>query len=205
MVKFLHHFAVICIVALNIQATSLLAQTPPVEDLAADLNKDQRDRLLQLILRNSASPSDESFKTVLKNLGPAQQEEIRDYILLIKSKDYQPPADVQFDQDTIDFGRVQIGNIKRARITFNVESEDPYIINPEYKSSCPHLTAELPEYPFMRGETGSITIALNTRQLVEGPLRLAISIRGNNAPNHRKIIYVKADLLSANNYAIQKP
>jgi hypothetical protein len=88
---------------------------------------------------------------------------------------------------------VPIGSIMRDTVYFTVHHEAPYIITHYIKSSS-HLSMEIPEYPSMPGQKGILPIELNTRDFTEGKLRNLISVQGNNGPNHRYLLYVKADL-----------
>ncbi len=184
--------------------TTLLAQeAESIEQIIHSLSISERNKLLEILLANRITPTEETLKSALKNLGPEKQAEIRDYVALIKSTDYQPSAQVEFSVDTIDFGRVKIGTVLRKTVTFRVLGDDAYILR-DYKSSCPYLKVHMPEseFPFMPGEQGEFVVSLDTRRLTDAaPLRLVVSMRGNNAPHHRKLIYVKADLYSQIDYS----
>lgn len=199
------HLSLYCIFALwcGISATVHAQEAESIEQIIHKLSASERNKLLEVLLANQVTPTEETLKSVLKNLGPEKQAEIRDYVSLIKSVEYQPSAQVEFSIDTIDFGRVKIGAVLRKTVTFQVLGDDAYTLR-DYKSSCPHLKVQMPEseYPFMPGDQGEFVISLDTRKLTDAaPVRLVVSIRGNNAPYHRKLIYVKADLYAQPDYS----
>jgi hypothetical protein len=197
----------ICFVILFSSSISLFAQpsaTPNINDLLGKLTEAEHAQLMEHILSNTAVKNEVAVKNLFKSLSPESESLVRDYIMLVRNKDYVAPSNVEFSADTIDFGRVEVGSIVRDTVFFEVQEPAAYVIT-KYVSSCTHLGAKLPEYPSMPGQTGAIPIELNTRKLVEGPIRLLLSVRGNNGPNHRHFIYVKADLYSDINYSVQRP
>ena len=204
MQRSLHYAFFIAFCCFTYSAQGQAQPSGQIEEQIGNLSPDERYKLLNMIQENLLDQSDDALKNMLKNLGPEKQKEIKEYILLIKNADYQPASQVDFDTDTVDFGLQPIGRILRDTVHFKVVGQQPYIIKNSV-SSCPQLSTELPEYPFMTDQIGDFILKLDTRKLTPGPVRLAISVRGNNYPNRRKIFYVKADLYDGRDLKIARP
>jgi hypothetical protein len=164
-----------------------------IEQEIAKLSSDERHQLLSL-LGNGYPETDEKLHEILKNIGPDKQAEIQQYIILIKNKGFQPYALVQYSKDTIDFGLIKIGGIYRDTVQFTISGLEPYQIT-GVSSSCVHISVKKPEFPVMQGQDENINFEFNTRRLNAGPFRAVVSVRGNNYPNRRKLIYIKAELV----------
>jgi Protein of unknown function (DUF1573) len=177
---------------------------PNISELLEKLTPAEHAQLIELILTNQELKNEGVVKKLYNSLSPESELLVNDYIRLLRDKDYLAPSNVDFSTDTIDFGRVRIGSILRDTLHFEVLEPAPYVIK-SVISSCGHLNADIPEFPSMPGQTGDIPITLNTRKLTEGPIRLLISIRGNNGPYHRKFVYVKAELFASIDYSLQRP
>lgn len=93
----------------------------------------------------------------------------------------------KFQQETIDYGKVQKGSNGEKTFVFTNIGEAPLVIK-NVKSSCGCTVPKKPEQPIMPGKKGEIKVVYDTNRI--GGFSKSITIF-SNAITPRKIIRIK--------------
>ena len=101
-------------------------------------------------------------------------------------------AKIEFDKETIDFGKVERGGDGVRTFEFTNTGNAPLVIS-NVKSSCGCTIPKKPEEPIAPGERGVIEVKYDTNRPV-GPFRKAITVT-SNAETPTKILKIKGELV----------
>ena len=93
----------------------------------------------------------------------------------------------KFEQETIDYGKIEKASEGARVFVFTNVGNQPLIIE-TIKSSCGCTVPKKPDQPIMPGEKGEIEVAYDTKR--PGGFSKAITIF-SNAKNERKMVKIK--------------
>lgn len=85
-------------------------------------------------------------------------------------------AEITFDTDTVDYGKVAYGSDGVRNFTFTNTGTDVLIVARVY-STCGCTVSEKPEDPIQPGEKGVIKVKYDTKR--PGPIRRTIAVYSN--------------------------
>lgn len=99
---------------------------------------------------------------------------------------------VVYDQQAIDFGKVDDVNYPTAKITFTNEGDGEFVIY-EVKSSCSCTVGKLDKKNYAPGESGTLTIELKTAGR-EGKFGQTVTVISNDPAAPSRILSVRAEV-----------
>lgn len=104
----------------------------------------------------------------------------------------QEKAEIQFKEETIDYGKVNRGSDGLRVFEFTNTGDAPLVIT-NVRSSCGCTIPKKPEEPILPGQQGKIEVQYDTNRAA-GPFRKAITV-SSNASNPTKILKIKGELI----------
>lgn len=104
----------------------------------------------------------------------------------------QEKAEIQFKEETIDYGKIRRGSDGVRVFEFTNTGDAPLVIT-NVRSSCGCTIPKKPEEPILPGQTGQIEVKYDTNRAA-GPFRKAITV-SSNANSPTKILKIKGELI----------
>lgn len=98
---------------------------------------------------------------------------------------------MQFENETIDYGKIERGSEKLRVFNFTNVGNEPLIIK-NAKGSCGCTVPSYPKEPIMPGETGVVEVRYDTNRM--GRFSKSITLTTNEATGTRKL-YIKGEVL----------
>jgi hypothetical protein len=187
---------VICIFFVSL--IPIFAQKVP--DLGQFLPKMTREQKLFLLefMRTQvvSDPIDSEALALFAKLDSEGQQNSLNFIFKTQNEAGHPIRTlVEMVRDSIDFGVVVRGSVVLDSIVVKNVGDEPYIIS-ETISNCGCTVAEKPDLPIFPGDSVVIHLTFDTRNLLPGPLKRALSIRDNSIPNLRNLVWISAQIVS---------
>ena len=97
-------------------------------------------------------------------------------------------AEIIFDEDTYDFGRVDAGAVVRHRFPFRNTGQRPLVIR-DARSTCGCTVPQYPREPVAAGDTASILVSFDTEGKA-GPQDKPVTLTANTYPNRSTVTLV---------------
>jgi Protein of unknown function (DUF1573) len=176
----------------------LAQKVPDLSQFLPKMTHEQKLVLLEFMRTQIApDPIDSEALALFEKLDSEGRRNALNFIFKTQNEAGQPiRTDVEILRDSIDFGVVVRGSVILDSIVIKNIGENPYIIS-ETMSNCGCTIAEKPDFPIFPGDSVVIHLTFDTRNLLPGPLKRAISIRDNSIPNLRNLIWISAQIISS--------
>jgi hypothetical protein len=115
-------------------------------------------------------------------------------VLLIAGYSVQAQsANISFEQETIDYGRIAKGSDGVRDFVFTNTGDAPLIIT-DVKSSCGCTIPKKPDGPIAPGATGTIQVKYDTKRV--GPIRKTVTVYTNAENAKVKSLKIKGEVLA---------
>jgi len=102
-------------------------------------------------------------------------------------------AAINFEQETIDYGRIAKGSDGVRDFVFTNTGDAPLIIT-DVKSSCGCTIPKKPDGPIAPGATGTIQVKYDTKRV--GPIRKTVTVYTNAENAKVKSLKIKGEVLA---------
>jgi len=100
-------------------------------------------------------------------------------------------AEIKFEKNFFDFGKVKIGEVKEVTLTFTNTGKRPLILD-EVHSSCDCTTTEWSKAPVMPGKKGTLKAIYTAKDL--GMISKRITVF-SNAESYKMVLELKGDVV----------
>lgn len=169
------------------------------------MTSEQKLRLLDFMRAQiTPDPMDEEALVLFKKMAAEGQQSTINWIFKTQIEAGHPiRTKVKLNRDTLDFGTLLRGDTKRDSIIVYNEGDQPYIIS-ETVANCGCTIPDSPNWPIMPGDSAVVHISFNSRNLLPGEIRRAVSIRDNSTPNLRNLIWINARIVSSDAPPVKK-
>ncbi|TVZ52086.1 uncharacterized protein DUF1573 [Dokdonia sp. Hel_I_53] len=97
-------------------------------------------------------------------------------LLTVSMQAQEKKAEITFDSDVVDYGKVPYGSDGVRKFTFTNTGDDVLIVARVY-STCGCTIPKKPENPIQPGEKGEIEVKYDTKR--QGPIRKTITVYTN--------------------------
>ena len=101
-------------------------------------------------------------------------------------------AEIQFEKNFFDFGKVKVGEVKTVTLTFTNTGKKPLILD-EVHSSCDCTEVEWSKAPVMPGQTGTIKAIYTAKE--PGMISKRVTVF-SNAESYKKILELKGQVVA---------
>ncbi|MCW5519310.1 DUF1573 domain-containing protein [Aureitalea sp. L0-47] len=112
----------------------------------------------------------------------------------------QAQAEIQFKQETIDYGKIAKGSDGVRVFEFTNTGNKPLVIN-DVKSSCGCTVPKKPDGPIAPGESSTIQVKYDTKRV--GPIRKTVTVY-SNASEKIKALKIKGEVLADGKSVLEK-
>lgn len=194
-IKYISMIRPVVFLFLLLLANSTSAQQP-AQDLRPHLRTLSTAQKLKLLgyMRTQGSELDQELQDAYRHLPAAGQEKTLQYISVLNNEGVNAPrTTVEWDKDSLFFGKVESGYIVFDSFTVKNTGKSPYVIS-EIKTACNCVVVARPEYPVMPGESAVIRIKFDSIGRV-GTMVAGIVVYDNSRPNLRSIMYLCGEVL----------
>jgi hypothetical protein len=99
-------------------------------------------------------------------------------------------AEIQFEKNYFDFGKVKVGEIKEVTVTYTNTGKKPLILD-EVHTSCDCTTVDWSKAPVMPGQKGSIKATYTAKE--PGMISKRVTVF-SNAESYKKILELKGEV-----------
>lgn len=99
-------------------------------------------------------------------------------------------AEIQFEKNFFDFGKVKVGEIKEVTVTFTNTGKKPLILD-EVHSSCDCTEIEWSKEPVMPGQKGTIKAIYTAKDV--GMISKRVTVF-SNAESYKKVLELKGNV-----------
>jgi Protein of unknown function (DUF1573) len=170
---------------------------PDLSQFLPKMTREQKVLLLEFMRAQIApDPIDSEALALFAKLDSEGRQNSVHFIFKTQNEAGHPiRTTVELPRDSIDFGVVMRGSVIQDSIVVKNIGDEPYIIS-ETITNCGCTIAEKTDFPIFPGESVVIHVTFDTRNLLPGPLRRAISIRDNSIPNLRNLVWISAQIIS---------
>ena len=104
----------------------------------------------------------------------------------------QSGAQIEFTQETFDYGEVKYGGDGHSTFTFKNIGDQPLVLG-KVKGSCSCTVPEWPKTPIAPGESGVIKVKYNTQKA--GAINKSVTINSNAVNTPVKVVRIKGNVL----------
>lgn len=186
-------FVLVFFLLFSVQMASAQEPVKDLRPLLRGLTVAQKLKMLGY-LRHLGTDLDEELQSAYSQVGPEGQSKAIQYLGVLRNEGAQQPrTTVEWDRDTIYFGKVESGFIVFDSVTVRNTGKSPYIIT-DIKTACNCTVVARPEYPVMPGERAVIRIKFDSIGRV-GTMLAGIVVYDNSRPNLRSIMYLSGEVL----------
>jgi hypothetical protein len=173
----------------------VLAQKEHIKDIRPLLKSLTPEQKLQLLnyLRHLGADIDNEIQQAYERVAMTNQHYVVEHIgLLKKGESNWTPAEVKWNRDTLQFGKISEGTHIIDSFAVRNTGATPYLIRGT-KTTCDCLILKSPDHPVMPGETAIVRFEFDSRGK-RGVAIPAIIIYDNSFPNKRSILYLKGEI-----------